>query len=55
MIGEAAHAIADYAREHGGTLIVMGSRGLGSVAGILLGSVTTRVIHLTELPVLVIK
>jgi nucleotide-binding universal stress UspA family protein len=33
----------------------MGSRGLGSVAGILLGSVTTRVIHLTELPVLVIK
>jgi nucleotide-binding universal stress UspA family protein len=55
MIGEAAHAIADYAREHGCTLIVMGSRGLGSVAGILLGSVTTRVIHLTELPVLVIK
>jgi nucleotide-binding universal stress UspA family protein len=47
--------IADYAREHGGTLIVMGSRGLGSVTGILLGSVTTRVIHLTELPVLVIK
>ncbi|MEF8723265.1 MAG: universal stress protein [Candidatus Accumulibacter delftensis] len=55
LIGEAAHAIADYATEHGGTLIVMGSRGLGSVAGILLGSVTTRVIHLTELPVLVIK
>ncbi len=55
LVGEAAQTIADYAGEHGCTLIVMGSRGLGSVAGLLLGSVTTRVVHLTELPVVVIK
>jgi len=55
LVGEAAQTIADYAGEHGCTLIVMGSRGLGSVAGILLGSVTTRVVHLTKLPVVVIK
>ncbi|WP_291990477.1 universal stress protein [Candidatus Accumulibacter sp. ACC007] len=55
LVGEASQAVADYAREHDCTLIVMGSRGLGSVAGILLGSVTTRVVHLSELPVVVIK
>jgi len=35
--------------------IVMGSRGLGSFEGLLLGSVATRVIHLTELPVTLVK
>jgi nucleotide-binding universal stress UspA family protein len=33
----------------------MGTRGLGHVAGMLLGSVTTKVIHLTEVPVLLVK
>lgn len=55
LLGEAAPTIADYARENGCTLIVIGSRGLGSVAGILLGSVTSRVVHLTDLPVVVVK
>ncbi|WP_313953217.1 universal stress protein [Accumulibacter sp.] len=55
LVGEVAPTIADFAREHGCTLIVMGSRGLGSVAGILLGSITTRVVHLSDLPVVVVK
>lgn len=55
LLGEAAQAIADYAREQQCTLIVIGSRGLGSVTGILLGSVTTRVVHLSDVPVLVVK
>ena len=33
----------------------MGTRGLGSVAGMLLGSVVTKVLHLTEVPVLLVK
>jgi nucleotide-binding universal stress UspA family protein len=33
----------------------MGSRGLGSVSSWFLGSVATRVLHLTELPVTLVK
>lgn len=55
LVGETAPTIVDFAREKRCTLIVMGARGLGSVAGVLLGSVTNRVVHLTDLPVLVVK
>ena len=33
----------------------MGSRGLGSVAALLMGSVATKVLHLTALPVTLVK
>jgi nucleotide-binding universal stress UspA family protein len=33
----------------------MGTRGLGSIANLLLGSVTTKVISLAHVPVLLIK
>jgi nucleotide-binding universal stress UspA family protein len=33
----------------------MGARGLGSVAGLLLGSVATKVVKLSTMPVLVVK
>ncbi|MBE2261029.1 MAG: universal stress protein [Candidatus Accumulibacter sp.] len=55
LVGEAAPTISNFARENGCTLIIMGSRGLGTVSGILLGSVTSRVVHLTDLPVVVVK
>ncbi|MDS4013947.1 MAG: universal stress protein [Candidatus Accumulibacter sp.] len=55
LVGETAPSIVDYAKTHACTLIVMGARGLGALAGMLLGSVTTRVIHLTDLPVMVVK
>ncbi|HPU78744.1 universal stress protein [Accumulibacter sp.] len=55
LIGDPAPTIVDFARDQRCTLIVIGARGLGSVAGVLLGSVTNRVIHLTDLPVLVVK
>ncbi|MDM8349228.1 universal stress protein [Pseudomonas sp. sp1636] len=35
--------------------VVMGTRGLGSFAGMLLGSVATRVIHEVAVPVLLVK
>ena len=41
-IGHAANEIADCAREHGCDAIVMGTRGLGRVAGLMLGSVPPR-------------
>jgi nucleotide-binding universal stress UspA family protein len=35
--------------------VVMGTRGLGSVAGLLLGSAAYRVIHLVSLPVTLVR
>ena len=52
---EPAQVIARYARDKKCDQIVMGTRGLGSVAGVLLGSVATKVIHLVDLPILLVK
>lgn len=54
-IGDPAQVIAQYAREHKVDRVFMGTRGLGSVAGLLLGSVAAKVIHLSEVPVLLVK
>ncbi len=50
----AAHVIADTAREEGTDVIVVGTRGHSAVAGLLLGSVTERLLHLAPCPVLVV-
>ena len=54
-VGDLAGTIVSYAREKQCRLIVIGTRGRGSLAGALLGSVTTKVIHLAEVPVLLVK
>jgi len=53
--GEPAEVIAHYAQDKKCDQVVMGTRGLSSVAGILLGSVTIKVIHLVDVPVLLVK
>lgn len=50
----APHMIADTARELGADAIVAGTRGHGPVAGLLLGSVTHRLLHIAPCPVLVV-
>jgi nucleotide-binding universal stress UspA family protein len=52
--GGAAHAIADAAKEAGTELIVVGTRGQGPISGLLLGSVTQRLLHVTPCPVLAV-
>lgn len=54
-IGQAANEIAACADEQQCDAIVMGTRGLGRVAGLLLGSVATKVIHLASVPVTLVK
>ena len=54
-IGEPAEIIAQYAREKECDQIIMGTRGLGSVGGLLLGSVAMKVLHLASVPVLLVK
>jgi len=53
-IGETAPAIAGFARTHHCEMIVMGTRGLGSLAGLCLGSVAHKVVHLASAPVLLV-
>jgi nucleotide-binding universal stress UspA family protein len=53
-VGGAAHVIADVAvREHA-DLIIVGTRGHTPVAGLLLGSVTQRLLHIAPCPVLAV-
>jgi nucleotide-binding universal stress UspA family protein len=54
-VGEVAETISRYAREQRCSLIAMGTRGMGSVVNLLLGSVATKVIGLSEVPVLLVK
>jgi nucleotide-binding universal stress UspA family protein len=53
--GQTAEAIAQAAHDEGIEHIVMGTRGLGSIQGLLLGSVAMKVIHLAEVPITLIK
>jgi nucleotide-binding universal stress UspA family protein len=52
--GGAAHIVADAAKDAGADVIVVGTRGLGPVAGLLLGSVTHRLLQVAPCPVLVV-
>lgn len=53
--GPAAEAILRIAQAEGCDLIVMGTRGLGMVQGLLLGSVSYRVLHHAQIPVLTVR
>ncbi len=55
VFGHAAREIIDDAREHQADVIVMGSRGRGDLAGLVLGSTAHKVIHLADRPVLVVR
>jgi nucleotide-binding universal stress UspA family protein len=54
-VGDPAKVIAGYAREKGVDQILMGTRGLGSVSNFVLGSVAMKVIHLSPVPVVLVK
>ena len=53
--GSPAVVILDFAETNDIDLIVMGSRGLGVVKGVLLGSVSQYVVEQSKCPVLVVK
>jgi nucleotide-binding universal stress UspA family protein len=55
LTGDPAEELLGYAREHGVGLVVMGRRGLGRIRGLLLGSVSSKVLALAECPVLTVR
>jgi len=54
-VGNVADQIVARARELAVTQIVMGTRGLSTLASLVLGSVATRVIHAAACPVTLVK
>jgi nucleotide-binding universal stress UspA family protein len=55
MYGHAAREITEDAKGLDVGVIIMGSRGRGDLAGLVLGSTAHKVIHLADRPVLVVR
>ncbi len=53
--GDVADAILDTAKRLDADLIVVGSRGLGRISGLLMGSVSQKVSQLSDSPCLIVK
>jgi nucleotide-binding universal stress UspA family protein len=55
IYGYAAREIVEDAKTLDVSVIIMGSRGRGDLAGLVLGSTAHKVIHLADRPVLVVR
>lgn len=55
VVGDVAATIAGAARRYRCESIVMGTRGMGRLANLLLGSVASKVVHLARMPVTLVK
>jgi nucleotide-binding universal stress UspA family protein len=55
VTGDPAQEIALYADIYACDEIVMGTRGLGPVKDLLMGSVATKVVHMAKMPVMLVK
>jgi nucleotide-binding universal stress UspA family protein len=53
--GDPAGEIIKAAKERNTDIIVMGSRGFGRIGGLILGSVSERVLHAAHGPVLIVR
>lgn len=55
VIGECVPSILDFAKREACDQIIIGSRGHGGLSGVLLGSVSARLTHLSPLPLLLVR
>lgn len=55
LIGDVAEQIRDYVEKNGIGMIIMGSHGNGALRNLVMGSVATKVIASTTVPVLLIR
>ena len=54
-VGDPGQVIIDFQVSKSCDAIVMGTHGRGAVAGAVMGSVATRVVHLAKVPVVLVK
>ena len=54
-IGDPAAEIIEIAEKEMADLIVIGSRGLGTIKGVFMGSVSQKVAHHSSCPVMIVK
>ncbi len=54
-VGEVGEVVAHFVNELQCDQVVMGTRGMGSVANLVLGSGATKVLHLVQVPVMLVK
>jgi nucleotide-binding universal stress UspA family protein len=55
LVGPVAETLVRYARDKRCDLIVIGTRGLNAVSKALIGSTATKVLHISDTPVLLVK
>ncbi|HLR82771.1 MAG TPA: universal stress protein [Paenalcaligenes sp.] len=55
VVGELEESVQNYIQDHDCTHAIMGTRGLGTVPGLFLGSVTTKIIQAIDIPLTLVK
>ena len=55
LVGPVAEAIVKYAKDKRCDLIYIGSRGMSEIGKALVGSTATKVLHISDVPVLLVK
>ena len=55
LIGPIAETIDQHARKSGCDLIMLGTRGLTSASAAILGSTATKLMHITSVPVMLVR
>ena len=55
LIGDPATQVVRVAKSEGVSAIVMGTRGMGALGNLALGSTATKVVHLADVPVTLVK
>lgn len=55
VVGDVGETIVHFVKDKMIQQIVMATRGAGAVANMLIGSVATKVLHLVDVPVLLVK
>ena len=53
--GDPAEQIIDFAEKRSCDLVILGCRGIGPLRGVIIGSVSQKVLHRTQCPVLIVK
>ena len=54
-VGDPAETIIKFAKDQGCEQIFMGTHGIGAASGLFLGSVASKVVHLSNIPVTLVR